>query len=126
MGAKKTIYLDRIKKGQFMSWFITTQAANRIHVKLYDDNHVYVNDSKQSRNIEPPLSQGSAFVYGYNLKMDISLDCNTEIKTWLNMSDISSVEGKCVGESFSLAGEDQTDDDYNDIYVSISAWDKAY
>lgn len=118
-------HLDRIKKGQYMSWFVTTQAANKITVKLLDDHKVYFEASKKSVDIAPPLAQGAAFVENDHLRIQISSSGNKEVKTWHNMSDISSVNGTCVGEAFILSGEDYTDEDYNDVYVSISAWDKA-
>ena len=126
MSSSKTFNLDRISKGQYMSWFITTQAANRITVKLYDDKKVYFEASKQSIDINPPLAQGADFVAGTGLRLQITSSGSNELQTWHNMSDISSSSGDCVGEVFTLSGEDYTDDDYNDVYVSISAWDKAH
>ena len=118
--------LGAITKGQYMSWFITTQAANRINVKLYDSVKTYVNSNKASIHIDPPLAQGAAFVEGDHLKLEISSSGWNDLKTCHNMSDILTDACTPVGKSFSLAGEDYTDNDYNDVYVSISAWDKAY
>ena len=42
-----------------MSWFVTTQAANRITVKLFDDTKVYFVASKKSVDINPPLALGA-------------------------------------------------------------------
>ena len=118
--------LGAITKGQYMSWFITTQAANRINVRLFDSAKTYVDSNKASIYIDPPLAQGAAFVEGDNLKLEISSSGWNDIRTWQNMSDILSDSCKPVGKSFSLAAEDYTDDDYNDVYVSISSWNKAY
>lgn len=125
MSQTKTFNLDRIRKGQYVSWFVTTQAANKITVKMYDDRKVYFEASKTSISIEPPLAQGASIVEGDGLKLQISSSGNYELQAWHNMSDISSASGDCVGEVFTLAGEDYTDSDYNDVYVSLSAWDKA-
>lgn len=125
MSSKKTILLDGVKKGQFISQYITTQAANTISVKLYDNQKVYVDKSKASVNIEPPLAQGSAFVQGDGLSIDIASSGDYELRLRHTMSDISSDSGKCVGKSFALAGEDYIDNDFNDVCVSISAWNKA-
>lgn len=105
-----------------MSWFVTTQAVNEITVKLYDDKKVYFEASKKVAEINPPLAQGAAFVEGNNLKLQISSSGTCDLKTWHNMTDISTSSGDCVGEVFTLAGEDFIDDDYNDVFVSISAW----
>ena len=100
MSTKKTILLDGIKKGQFISWYITTQAANTITVKLYDSQKVYVDKSKASVDINPPLDQGSAYVQGDGLSIDISSSGNYELRLRHTMSDISSDSGTCVGKSF--------------------------
>ena len=125
MSQTKTFNLGRIKKNQYVSWFVTTQAANVITVKMYDDTKVYFEASKKSIDIEPPLAQGASVVEGDGLKLQISSSGKDELQTWHNMSDISSASGDSVGEVFTLAGEDYTDSDYNDVYVSLSAWDKS-
>ena len=92
---------------------------------LPKDSFFYVEKSKASVNIEPPLAQGSAFLEGDGLKLEISSSGKEELQIWFNMSDITTTKGKCVGKVFTLVGEDYIDEDFNDIYVSISAWDKA-
>ena len=126
MSTSKTFNVGAITKGMYMSWFITSQAANRITVKLFDDKKVYFEASKQSIDIDPPLAQGAAFVDGDNLKIQITSSGHDELQTWHNMSDISSASGDTVGKVFTLSGEDYIDNDYNDVYVSLSAWNKAH
>ena len=58
MSKKKTILLDGIKKGQLISWFATTQAANTNTVKLYDNQKTYFENSKATVDMELPLAQG--------------------------------------------------------------------
>ena len=41
------------------------------------------------------------------------------------MLDLTTDVGKCVGKTFSLVGEDYVDNDFNDICISISAWNKT-
>ena len=124
--ASRTMEISGITRGQYMSWFVTTQAANLISVRLYDDSTTYFNASKQSIDINPPLAIGSSFVQGDRLRLEITSSGYNSIKVWHNTSDISTDSGRRVGKVFVLSGEDYIDDDYNDVYVSISAWDKAY
>jgi hypothetical protein len=125
MSSKKTLYLGSFKKGQYMSWFATTQALNKIIVKLYDDTTTYFDKSKKSINIDPPLAQGSALIKGNNLRIDIESVRSSELKLWHNTMDICTPNDNQVGEVFVLAGEDYIDDDYNDICISITAYDKS-
>lgn len=126
--SKRTLTIEGFHKGQFISWFMTTQAANKITVKLYDDSKVYVDQSKQSTSIVPPLAEGHSFLEGNNLKLDITAEPNSsDILAWFNNMNISSATtAKTVGNFFVLAGEDQPggDEDYNDICISITGWNK--
>ena len=51
---------------------------------------------------------------------------NNELRLSHSMTDITTDTGKCIGKSFALAGEDYTDDDFNDICISISSWNRTY
>lgn len=125
MSSKKTILLDGVKKGQLISWFATTQAANTNTVKLYDDKTTYFENSKATVNMVPPLAQGYAVVEGDNLSIDVTTSGNYEWKLNHSMLDLTTDVGKCIGKTFSLVGEDSVDNDFNDICISISAWNKT-
>ena len=125
MSSKKTILLDGVKKGQLISWFATTQAANTNTVKLYDDKTTYFENSKATVDMVPPLAQGYAVVEGDNLSIDVTTSGNCEWKLNHSMLDLTTDVGKCIGKTFSLVGEDSVDNDFNDICISISAWNKT-
>ena len=125
MSSSKTYSIAGVTQGMYMLWFVTTQAANRITVKLFDDTKVYFEASKKSVDINPPLALGADYVAGNNLQMTVTSSGDNEIESWHNTSDISTAEGGQAGRVFVFAGEDYIDHDYNDIYVSISAWNKA-
>lgn len=123
--AKRTLKLQHFEKGNFISWFATTQAANKIVVKLYDSSKVYFEASKQSTNINPPLNQGYATMEGNNLCLDIDVPAAQKLDIWIsNNSILSASVGDTVGQCFTICGEDQSDDDYNDIQVSVIGWKK--
>ena len=125
MSQKKTILLDGIKKGQLISWFATTQAANTNTVKLYDSQKLYFENSKATTNMEPPLVQGYAVVMGDNLSIDVTTSGKLELKLNHSMMDLTTDVGKCIGKTFSLVAEDSVDNDFNDICITISAWNKT-
>ncbi len=123
---QKNYNVEVVKKGQYMSWFVTTQAANKITVKLFDEKKVYFEASKQSVNINPALAQGDSFVEGEHLELLIISSGSKEIKISPNSSEILSSVGKKVGEVFTLAAEDGDDEDFNDVFVVLSAWNNAH
>lgn len=121
---KITIQLESFVKGEYLSWFVTTQAAYEIFVTLRDDQTTYFKNSKATTAIEPPLAVGTAQYKGSNLVLEISIPQSKDIKAIPSMSQIITNTGKVVGQSFTCCGEDWTDGDYNDFYVNIVGWKK--
>lgn len=126
----RTWTLENFDKGQYMSWFVTTQAAKLIQVKLYDaDGNVYFYEHKQSTSINPPLAMGAEMIKATPVYLDIEVVNQTEdILAWFNNSSIQSATStKKIGNSFILCGEDTPggDEDYNDVCVDITVWNTA-
>lgn len=111
-----------IPKGYFMSWFVTTQAANKITVTLKDDSKEYFSASKQSTNIDPPLACNYSTIYGNNLKITVDIPKSSQILGGPHSNDITTDDGTIVGKEFNLCLEDSGDKDYNDVAISIIAW----
>jgi hypothetical protein len=127
MSAKKTIKLSNIKPGEYISWFVTTQAANMITVRLYDSEITYFSNFKESTNIEPPLAQGSAHYTGTDLAVDIEVTgrwSGNDISTFLDTFTLLTPQKVEIGHSFTCCGEDSTDNDYNDVYINVMGWSK--
>jgi hypothetical protein len=108
--------------GYFMFWFVTTQTPNRVTVKLYDSSKTYFEASRQSENINPPLSIGSQVLADSDLKINIKVDVNTNFVFTQNSYEIKTDTGIVVGKGWDLCADDGTDDDYNDVSVSLVAW----
>lgn len=111
-----------IPQGYFMSWFITTQAANKITVTLSDDKQTYMSKSKQSTNINPPLDCSYSMVSGNNLKISVDIPAASNILGAPHSNDITTDDGTVVGKEFTLCLEDSQDKDYNDVAISIIGW----
>lgn len=126
--AKKTWTLENFGKGQYMSWFVSTQSAVKFNVRLYDEEgNVYFKGTRQSTSIEPPLAQSAAHIKAEPVYLEIEAVGKPELFVWFNNSLITSATtGKRVGNSFILAAEDTKggDEDYNDIYAALTVWNK--
>lgn len=122
--ATKQLTLGNFVKGDHILWFATTQALNKVTITLSDNKKRYFHASKESKSITPPLSQGHDTLVGDELTLTIDIPNSKEIKTWFNNTSILSPEGKTVGESFTLCAEDDIDDDYDDVQVSVIGWKK--
>ncbi|MCM1158913.1 MAG: dockerin type I repeat-containing protein [Bacteroidales bacterium] len=121
---KVTISLESFNKGEYLSWFVTTQAAYEVTVTLKDDKKVYFTGKKKGTDIEPPLAVGNCQYTGKNLTLEISIPESEDIKAIPSMSTIITNTGKVVGQSFTCCGEDWTDNNYSDFYISVVGWKK--
>lgn len=119
---KVTIRLDAFDKGEYLSWFVTTQAAFDVTVELKDDSKSYFRNHKGTLDIAPPLAVGSDVYTGNNLRVEISIPESDDIKTLPTMTAIITNTGKIVGHNFICCGEDWNDADYNDFYINIVGW----
>jgi hypothetical protein len=119
-------YTVNIPDGYFMSWFVTTQAALNHQVTLIDGSgNVYFKESKQSRDINPPLAIGYDYVKGNNLKVIVECisDPDIKFKGMPHSQDILNDNGDIVGKEFMLNLDDSAGNvDYNDVSISIVAW----
>lgn len=119
---KVTINLGEFEKGEYLSWFVTTQASYKVTMTLRDDQKIYFEDSKEELNIAPPLAVGNDTYTGTNLRLEISIPESEDIKVIPSMTSIITNTGKVVGHSFTGCGEDWNDADYNDFYINIVGW----
>lgn len=119
---KVTIQLGEFEKGEYLCWFVTTQAAYKVTVTLRDDKKIYFSADKESVAIMPPLNFGKDEYIGKNLVLEISIPQSDEIRPLPSMNTIISDTGKVLGHSFTCCGEDWTDNDYNDFYINIVGW----
>ena len=119
---KVTIQLGAFDKGEYLAWFVTTQAAYDVTITLKDDSKIYFEDNKATMNIAPPLAVGNEQYTGDNLRLEISIPESDDIKTLPTMTAIITNTGKIVGHNFICCGEDWNDADYNDFYINIVGW----
>jgi hypothetical protein len=120
---KKGFSVD-FPKGWFMSWTATTQAAYATTITLSDSVKQYFSGTRASTEISPPLSQGSAYIEGNALVLEISVNNTSTLKSYVTLNGIVSDIGDEVGRQFSVFTEDMSANggDYNDAHVCITAW----
>jgi hypothetical protein len=111
-----------INQGYFISWFVTTQAANLVTVTLKDEYTAYFSESKQSTAIAPPLATGCAFVDGRELIVTVDVPESLRLLGDPHSNDILTDKGIIVGKEFTLFLEDQQDMDCNDVSINIIGW----
>lgn len=117
--------LDQFNKGYFMAWTITTQTSVAARVELKAGGRTYFNVSHNADHAFHMLGQGHD-TFGGEGNLILSITCATgcELKQSLTSGAITDAKAKKVGYVYSFCVEDGTDDDYNDVYVNIVAWNK--
>ncbi len=111
-----------IEKGYYISWFVTTQTSSLVTVTLKDSVKTYFSENKQSTEISPALALGDAIVEGDNLTLSIEVANDSELLGNPHSNDILTDSGNLAGKEYTLCMEDYTDNDYNDIAISIIGW----
>lgn len=126
---KREITVNMPENG-YISWFVTTQNALPTTVQLNptygDPIFTAVKKDSQNTSIDPPLALGAASIKEGKLTLvvDVNSPFCKELKGKPVLFEITDDNGNLVGKSFSIAMEDYTDEDYNDIYVNIVGWTK--
>ncbi|MEG2468978.1 MAG: hypothetical protein RSB86_16510 [Comamonas sp.] len=119
--ASKTIPLG-VPRGFYAFWSITTQAAFTINFNLKDSSRSYVNASRTSQQILPPLSQAYSEIQGNDLQVIITVAQSQRIDARYTATDIKDDKGQIIARTVTIVGEDATDMDYNDIFFTLTAW----
>lgn len=120
--AQRTFTIPNFDKNKFMAWSMFTQAAYNIHVTLKDSAKTYVDQSKQSTNIDPPLAVGNSSIQGNNLCLIVDIPQSSDIKANICSYNVSRPDGVPAGYGFDICVEDRDDQDYNDLYVALICW----
>lgn len=121
LSATKSIPLG-IPQGFYAFWSITTQAAFTVNFWLKDSARSYINASRTSQNILPPLSQAYSRIEGSDLEVIVTVAQSNRIDARYAATDILDGKGALIARTVTIVGEDATDMDYNDIFFTLTAW----
>ncbi|MDR1183189.1 MAG: hypothetical protein LBK67_00145 [Coriobacteriales bacterium] len=127
MEVSTTIELSQFRKNNFMAWTVSSQTWNTLRVKLTAGSRVYFDASKDNHDAElRVLAQGSAFFLGEGeLMLTVTVDNpRAPLKSFVDSEAINNPVGKRVGYVYYGAIEDDLDEDYNDVYFNLVAWEK--
>lgn len=110
-----------IPTGYYMSISFTTQAANEVKIKLYDEKKTYLEARRRSTEATP-VETREGWMEGESLylRLDIPESCNVEVRK--NQWDITGENGELLARSIVILAEDSYDYDYNDVVLTITAW----
>jgi hypothetical protein len=110
-----------IPKGYYMCLSFTTQAANRVFIKMYDEKKTYLDEERQSIEAEPIITK-SGIVEGDKLKLYLNIPASSKVEVRKVQKDITGEDGELIARVIVILVEDYIDYDFNDVILSITAW----
>ena len=123
--ASHTIPLQLVTRNWYMSWFMATQAAFNICVTLEDNAKQYVANKCRQSTAFGVLDQGFAQVAGDDMQLVVNIASSERILVVNHPVVVPNVKGIAVAQGYVFAFEDQDDQDFNDLYCTIMAWESV-
>ncbi len=126
MVAVEVYYIREFKKGDFMLWNVCSQCANDFTIEIRDDNKTYDRIIKSNHDTALQKLSQKAAIYegGSNLRIVVEFNNTKEIRESAVSGGILDRKGNTVGYSYTYCYEDSEDWDFNDAYLTITAWRK--
>lgn len=118
------IYPIPFPKGWHMIWAMYTQSSNEFTVILKDNSETYVNVTRAQEEPIPHLAEGASEIKGENLQLEVTISGKnfTGFKDCINTYVVFDGASNIVGYGYNLCVEDWTDNDYNDLFVTMACW----
>jgi hypothetical protein len=124
MSQTATISLPNILQNWYITWYITTQTGNQVCVTLSDSSTTYINNTciQGTSGKFTVLSTGNKQVSGAGLTLTIVDSTNATLQQVVNAYSITTPAGANAGAGYNVVLEDGSDNDFNDVFVSIVGW----
>ncbi len=122
------IKLTEIKAGMYVHCEVTKQGWGGCHVQMFDGNdRIMLFEKNRDRNstlqvIEEVNKSIIKMVNTSDVKITFTTDSGGAYKALESHSEQRDVNGVLKTVNYSINLEDETDDDYNDISINITAW----
>lgn len=124
MSNTKTYLIPNFEPGMYMLYFITSQTAADVYVTIEDESGKQYAQFHSDGNTDPTNypSQGFVKLAGGKISVSITDSSGTDkaaIKSYTLENPDNDV---AVGYGWACATEDSTDNDFNDVWISLTAW----
>jgi cytosine deaminase len=122
-----TRYIDiPFPQGFYLTACVSMQTALCITARLFDDQTSYFSFTQQSTKYKPYVLTELKQIKGSNLCLDITIDGPGDYKNLVKFAEqmrvIKDGSGNEKAWEYTIFVEDAQDDDYNDLYITLTAW----
>lgn len=116
--------LTNVKRGQRMTISAISSCWSIGKITLRDDSKIYtVLDNDEATNKHQFLgTQSKKYTGGKNLRVEIEMESSNfdiNIKQAVTNTNMVNSAGKILGNIYTIAIEDLSDDEYNDFVISV-------
>lgn len=108
--------------GYFCLVTMTTQAGYAIEVTITDENNTQLFHQKRQSNDPLPVISGTFMTLTDNPTLTIRCDASANLDVRHDKLDITDQRNRLISRDYVFVAEDWTDYDYNDLFLSVSAW----
>lgn len=128
MADQRKVYpVEDVMEGDYMVWSVCAQAERNSYVELKDDKYIYAKIKKTSHSTElQDLTSGTKGCFykgGSNLRFEVTIFDSTSPQCGSkSVNGVIDGDARIVGRTMSLCIEDGTDNDYNDLYITLASW----
>jgi hypothetical protein len=119
-----TYKVPNFTEGMFMMYFITSQTSASVSVTVQDSNGNVYATFNGNGNTNPMANPTQGFIQlkGSSITVTVTDSEGTDAAAINTYSINNPQNGEPVGFGYALATEDATDNDFNDVWVSLTAW----
>jgi phage tail sheath gpL-like len=126
MAKSTTFEFDEFGAGYFLAWTISSQCANTGKVEITSGGKTLASVEKKTRDCNfTLLGQSNAVINSNTVQVTVTInEATIELKNSQMEGPISDNLSRKVGYTHVVCVEDSTDNDYNDICVSLVGWER--
>lgn len=105
-----------------MLWAWTTQAGNTFKVTLKDSATTYINNVARTSTNPLPVNAGGSTVNGTGLKLTIDCPQAGSLRCIPTSDNIVDPALGIIATTYTVVGEDAGDNDFNDVFFTVTFW----
>lgn len=122
--SKSTCAITNVKRGQRVTMSVISSCWSIGAVTLKDDSKEYYTlDNDEATNKHQLLgTKSKKYTGGKNLRVEIQLESSNfdiNIKQCVTNTNMINSDGKIVGNIYTIAIEDLSDNEYNDFVITV-------
>lgn len=118
--------IPNFNQGMYMVWHVSSQTASQFQVTLKDDTKEYFSEKNGEYRSDTVsvLSVGDHKIEGNKLTLTLDINSGSVKPPIINSVAIVGNTSSPAGYMYHLCIEDHEDNDYNDICVMMTAWNR--